>query len=104
MEDASMSKPRKTEQLEELARSVVGDDKTPDIFFVTDQGTVVTVSRDFKTAYTHWCELAARYPRVECALENRTYGVLADISPESDEPGARLVRTDDTYSFRKGRV
>lgn len=91
--------PRKVAELETLARDMVGDDSTPDLFFVTDRGAVVTVSRDFGTAYRHWRTLAQRSPRLESALENRRTGVLASVEPDSDEPGARLVIRDDARYF-----
>jgi hypothetical protein len=98
-----MGKPQKIEQLQTLARDMVGDDGKPDLFFVTDQGIVVTISRDFDTAHKHWEELARRSPRVECALENRRTGVLASVEPDSDEPGARLEVRDDTHWLRRDK-
>jgi hypothetical protein len=96
-----MSKPRKVKVLEELATVVIGDGKAPHLFFVTDQGVVDTVSRDFATAYQRWLALAAVRPMVECALEGRQYGVMASVEPESDEPGARLRYHDDTHTLRR---
>jgi hypothetical protein len=40
-------KPRKVPELEALARDRVGDGGSPALFFVTDAGVVVTVTRDF---------------------------------------------------------
>lgn len=85
----------KVSELETLASALVGDGKTPDVFFVTDQGAVVTIDTDASRAYSVWVALASRSPRRECALENRTYGVIASIAPETDDPGARLIRVDD---------
>lgn len=94
-----MPKPRAIPELQKLASELVGDSKTPNLFFVTCEGVVVTVSRDLSTAHRHWRQLAAITPRVECALEDRHTGVLADISPESDAPGSRLIKRDDTHLF-----
>lgn len=93
-------KPRKIAILEALASSTIGDGKSPDLFFVTDQGVCVTVTRSFETAYEQWKALSRRYPRTECALENRTVGVLASMEPESEEPGARLEIRDDTRMLK----
>lgn len=88
-------KPQKIDVLETMARDMVGDGKSPNLFFVTDQGVVTLVARNGDDAYTAWSRLATRSPRVECALEDRQTGVLASIEPETDEPNARLVRLDD---------
>lgn len=42
------------ECLEELARDLIGDGKTPDLFFVTDRGNVVTVTTDYRDAAGVW--------------------------------------------------
>lgn len=91
-------KPRKIERLEALARECVGDGRQPDLFFVTDQGVVVTVTRDLTVAHTHWRELARRFPLVESALENRQYGVLASVAPEEDD-SPKLHVHDDVQGF-----
>lgn len=99
--------PRRIPALESMARDMVGDSGTPDLFFVTDRGVVVMVARSFPAAHREWSRLAQRRdmgtgdPRglLESALENRRTGVLASVEPESDEPGARLVVRDDSRSF-----
>lgn len=90
--------------LEELARTMVGDGQTPDLFFITQKGVVVAVDVDPEAAYSRWrqCQHGKRGP-VECALENRTYGVIASWQPESDEPGARLECIDHYREFTKPR-
>lgn len=90
----------KIEVLQNLASQIIGDGSKSDMFFVTDQGVVVTVTRDFDTAYAHWKQLARRSPFVECALENRTVGVLASVEPDSDDDGALLEVRDDTRMLR----
>ena len=92
---------RKIETLETFASNVIGDGKSPDLFFVSDQGVCITVTRSFETAYRQWRELAHRSPFVECALENRTVGVLCSVEPTSDEPGARLEIRDDSRMLRR---
>lgn len=89
-----------TNKLDDLARDHVGDGKGLNHYFVTDNGHVVTVSEDFQTAYDHWRKLAARRPLMECALEDRLTGVLADVSPH-EEDGGRLLISDDTDRFVK---
>lgn len=86
-------------ELDDLARRLVGDGRTPDLFFVTDDGHVVAVYSQFLRAYGHWRDLAARTPRRECALENRTYGVIASVDPRS-ETDARLIVIDASRDFR----
>ena len=91
----------KLEALETLARETVGDGQTPDLFFVTDQGTVVTVTRDFDVASTAWVRLAqAGRWQTECALENRTFGVIASVEPEEDESD-RMVVCDSRGTFAR---
>lgn len=85
------------EALETLASNLVGDGDKEDLFFVTDRGDVVTVTRNFWTAYNDWKQLSRRSPRVECSLENRTYGVICDVS--SDEETETLCVRDDSQGF-----
>lgn len=94
-----MSKPKRIPQLEEFASATIGDDKTPDLFFVSDNGSIVTVTRNFDLAYRHWLQLAARYSLTECALENRTFGVLASVEP-AREGSTAMVRLDYTGVFK----
>jgi hypothetical protein len=85
------------EALEALAREFVGGDSREfNLFFVTDNGVVVTVSQDFRSAYEQWKRLSARYPMQECALEDKT-GVLASVEPE-EEGSTVLVILDDSAS------
>ena len=84
----------KMPELEALASRMIGDGQTPDLFFVTDEGAVVLIETSGLRAYGRFKDLASRSPRKECALENRTFGVLASVEPESDDPGARLRLID----------
>lgn len=88
-------KPKKINELEALASNLIGDGQSPNLYFVTDQGVVVTVTRSLEVAHAEWKELARRLPRVECALEDRKTGVLASVEPESNEEGAKLRVFDD---------
>lgn len=70
---------QRIEALQALARDMVGDGKTPDLFFVTDRGAVVTVTTDFELASSHWEALSRQRPMMECVLEGRRYGVIASV-------------------------
>jgi hypothetical protein len=83
------------ETLENMARDMVGDGKFPNVYFVTLKGDVVTVTTDKDVAFEHWRKLADPVLH-QCALEDRLFGCLASVQPESDEPGAKLVVIDDS--------
>lgn len=78
-----------------MARDMVGDGRKPNRYFVTDGGRVVLVTTDRVAAYRHWVVLARRRPLAESALEDRLFGVIASVSPDSDAPGARLEVLND---------
>lgn len=78
---------------------MVGDGQSPNVFFVTDQGVVVTITRSFETAHKEWKVLSERSPLVESALEDRKQGTICDVSPEDD--GGKLIRRDDSGWFLK---
>jgi len=82
-------------QLEQLASELIGDGHTPDIFFVTKKGKVRMITLDFQDAYHKWKEIASK--QVECALENRTWGVICSF--EQDEETDKLVKVDDSRPF-----
>lgn len=86
------------EVLEKLARELVGDGKSPNLFFVSCEGNIILISKDFDVAYAEWRE-HARARDHESALEDRKTGVIASVEPESDEPGARLLVHDDSELF-----
>lgn len=79
-----------TEALNALASKFVGDGKGINYYFVTDRSDVVTVTDDYQIARASFEVLARRRPMMECALEDRHTGVIADICPTSDEPSAPL--------------
>jgi hypothetical protein len=78
------------ERLNQLASELVGDGKSPNLYFVTEAGRVLTVTTDGRTAYLQWRALANR--RIECGLEDREHGVVCSVEP--GETG-RLQRHDD---------
>lgn len=88
---------KKIAELEKLASDMVGDGQTPDLFFVTDRGGVVTVTTDFEVACLAWEKLRDRYPLTECALENRHHGVVASVEPDGD--GGPLIILDDRHQW-----
>ena len=78
-------------QFEKIASELIGDGRRPNVYFVTDQGKVQTITLNKEVALDHWRALAARWPMVECALEDRQTGVLASIEPTTDDEGAPLA-------------
>lgn len=84
------------EFLEALARELVGDGKSPNLFFVSSEGNVILISRDFDVAYLKWKQHAQDRDH-ESALEDRQYGVISSVEPSEDESG-RLVVRDDSRS------
>lgn len=91
---------RKIPELERFAKLAIGDGMPPNLYFVTDEGVIVTITRSRELAYRHWRELSKRRPMVESAMEDRLNGVLASVEPESDEPNARLVVSDDVPTMK----
>ena len=92
-------KPKKIKELQELATKMVGDGKNPNLFFVTDRGVTIMVTRSFQTAYSQWQSLAHR----ESALEDRKWGVIASVEPRDDGTAnhKQLIIIDDSHSFLK---
>ena len=82
-------------QLEDLASELIGDGKDPNIYFVGLRGNQIMITTDFDDAYAKWQSISNQR-KDQTTLEDRKNGVLASIEPESDEPGARLIRIDDT--------
>lgn len=81
-----------SKELNALASEMVGDGKSPNVFFVTEKGNVKLIAIEFQKAYTYWRHLASGYPkRVECALEDRKTGIIASagMEPQYEE------KTDD---------
>lgn len=88
---------RRMEQLEALARDMVGDGGKPDVFFVSVEGGIVMVTLDFEAAYHAWREYSAPKNR-ETALENRSMGTIASVDP-IEEGSPRLMLIDDSEMF-----
>jgi hypothetical protein len=88
---------RQISELEKMAREMIGDGGAPNLFFVSQGGVIITVSRSFEVAYSHWRGL----PRdIETALEGRNYGVICSTSPiEDDSPKLRTY--DDSEGYRR---
>lgn len=91
--------PKRIEKLEKFISESVGDGKAPNLFFVSVEGVNVLISRDFDVAYHEWLQLAMPKNK-ETALEDRQTGVIASVEPESDDPGARLIKIDDSRTFK----
>jgi hypothetical protein len=89
--------PRRIPALEDMARDMVGDGKSPNLFFVTDRGAVVSVNRDFDVAYSQWQDLERA--GAECALEDRKTGTIASRTPDEERDNA-MYTVDDTYTFK----
>lgn len=85
------------EILNQMARDMVGDGERPDVFFVSINGNVTTVTSSFRTAYEEWLRVS-RTKKVETSLEDRVFGVIASVEPE-DEGSSRLIRIDSSKEF-----
>jgi hypothetical protein len=72
-------------QLDMAARDLVGDGKSPNLFFVSVDGKVRTITSEFDIAYDLWRSLRGS----EATLEDRKHGVLASVENH--------VVMDDTY-------
>ena len=68
-------------QLNELARSMVGDGQSPEVFFVSVLGNVVMATTDPHAAYSCW----RGYPNAETSLESRKFGVICDCTYNKEE-------------------
>lgn len=91
----------KIKPLQTLATDMVGDGKNPNLFFVTEQGITITVTRDFNLAYRQWETLAHTYPQIESVLEDRQWGTICSVEPRNDVDHKRLFIFDDSLAFRK---
>lgn len=87
--------PMKIAQLQKLATDMVGDDRKPDLFFVTVKGVVITITRNMKLAYDEWKQLALR--NIESTLENRQFGILCSADKC---PAGNLIISDAMHMFR----
>lgn len=83
-------------KLNNLATLFVGSNKKPNVFFVTDDSNVVTMTLNFDVAYDHWRMLAARVPLQQCTLEDCAMGILCSVEPIAD--GSTMLRKYDGSS------
>jgi len=81
------------DRLNQLASELVGDGKSPNLYFVTVDARVQTVTTDRRTAYLHWHQLASTGV-LACALEDRETGVVCLVEAG---PDGQLQRTDDYH-------
>ena len=87
-----LQQPRDCPDLEAFVSEMVGDDGSPNLYFVSIKGNCHLVTRDPHVAHEFWRKL----PRhVETCLEDRQTGVLCSNEPEDDEPGSPLRWHDD---------
>lgn len=95
-----MSKPRKIEQLEELARTMVGDGKAPNLYFVTVEGVVTTVTRSLERAKWEWSRNVSEDRRRATSVEDRRQGSVCQHDRDEDN-GGKWFTCDDSNLFRK---
>jgi hypothetical protein len=86
----------KIEAMENLAKEMVGDGKTPNLYFVSvfekeNPRGLILISRDFEAAYHVWVNLSTR---IESTLEDRLTGVVC--STEFDAEKNRWINIDDS--------
>jgi len=96
-----MAKQKRIPEFERLATEMVGDDKTPDVFFVSVQGVCVLITTDFTAAYGYWESISHEPYTKETALENRS-GTVASIAPKDDDDNT-LVKRDDGHRYKSKR-
>jgi hypothetical protein len=93
---------KKIKELETLATELVGDGKTPNMFFVSGHdGVCILITPQFDIAYYQWESL----PRdKERTLEDRKTGVICHTARHEDS--GRMITTDDSiqFGYRKVRV
>ena len=88
---------RKIPAFEEMAQEYIGDGKRPNLYFVFARNSIVLISQEFSIAYQAWKDFSKPPYEDMTALEDRLVGVLAAVEPDSDEPGAQLVKIDNTH-------
>ena len=84
--------------LEKLSQTMVGDGKTPNVFFVSIKGAIHLITTDFNVAYDYWRNLARNQRNDQPALEDRRWGTICDFGLNDT---CHLVMCDDSHSFRK---
>jgi len=89
----------KIAQLEDLARDMVGDGQRPNLFFVTLEGSVWTITMSLRDAYASWKDVATHTRNT--TLEDRLHGIVA--STYQDPETRRWVIEDDVERIFRGR-
>ncbi len=79
--------------LESLASKLIGDGKSPNVFFVTVEGRVVSITQDLEVAKRAWEGFAASM-NIETSVEDRLVGVLASITPDPEGEYEGLIRIE----------
>jgi hypothetical protein len=93
-----MKKYQKIGFIEDIARAHVADGKSPNLFFVSQEGVNILITRDWEIAYNAWIYLPWN---VDTALEDRKWGVIC--SNELNEQG-KWRSYDDSDRFLKRKV
>lgn len=93
-------------ELDTLATKLVGDGKSPNLFFVSalaegstneEESIVLTVTNEIGVAYNHWRKLASSCPSRMPMLEDRQYGVMASV--DRNEDTGQLEVNEDSGQF-----
>ena len=79
--------------LDAIATSMVGDGKSPNLFFVSDDKGVIMVTPSFEIAYIYYRSCTKRHFG-EIALEDRAHGGVASV--EYDESEREYTSMDDS--------
>lgn len=88
--------PDKIDELEAVARHLVGDGKRPNLFFVSAQPMgLILVTRGFHTAHLIWRQLPKN---IETCLEDRLFGTICSNEPEEDD-SLKLISLDSSATF-----
>ncbi len=80
--------------LESLASQIVGDRKSPNVFFVTVEGRVVAITQDLEVAKRAWEGFAGPMD-IETSIEDRLVGTLASITPDPEQEVEGLIRIEN---------
>lgn len=93
----------KIKELEKLASEMVGDGKSPHLFFVSafeggrKSSGVILITRNFELAHAVWRNLPRTH---ESTLEGRKYGTICSVEPK-EEGSKKLIVVDNSADFRK---
>lgn len=92
----------KIKELQDMARNMVGDGKSPALYFVTtkNQGTIL-VTRNFRSAYDLWRRLASTEKNNWPCLEDRKQGTICSCEPENDDGSGKVTTFEDAAEYRR---